>query len=255
MLALKHFPALRVEQVQRAGLPRAADDIGVCGDGGRHRRRPVPLHRAPHDLRRRRHRPQVVGRGRRRVGRLLPHLHAAALWTCRVSECSVKLNIRLWSPYPPCTGWSIWSDNWVDFDLGRSTICLLLLGLMGSWQNWLRSWAKWWNFIDQSQPNPTIRADGPPCSAYWIALVGNEWLICHANKFPRHPSRRFPSGSCNVDWGQNPGYSSVYLVSAVFLPICVVIVCYSLILQVNAEKSLKSALICKTQTKDGRVNG
>ena len=41
---------------------------------------------------------------------------------------------------------------------------LVLLGLMGNWQNWLSKWAGWWNISDQSQPNHTIRADGPPCS-------------------------------------------------------------------------------------------
>ena len=29
--------------------------------------------------------------------------------------------------------------GWVDFDIGCSTICLILLGVMGSWQNWLSS--------------------------------------------------------------------------------------------------------------------
>ena len=33
--------------------------------------------------------------------------------------------------------------GWVDFDFGCSTLCLVLLGLMGSWQNWLSSWARW----------------------------------------------------------------------------------------------------------------
>ena len=35
---------------------------------------------------------------------------------------------------------------------------------MGSWQKWLSNWARWWNIIDQSQPNPTIRGDGLPCT-------------------------------------------------------------------------------------------
>ena len=55
-------------------------------------------------------------------------------------------------------------------------------------------------------------------------------------------SDRFPTDSCSVNWAHHPGYTSVYLVSAVFLPICVVIVCYSLILQENAEKSLELSL-------------
>ena len=31
---------------------------------------------------------------------------------------------------------------WVDFDFGYSTVSLILLGLMGSWQNWLSSWSR-----------------------------------------------------------------------------------------------------------------
>ena len=34
---------------------------------------------------------------------------------------------------------------------------------MGNWQNWLSRWARWWNIIDHSQPNPTIRVDAPLC--------------------------------------------------------------------------------------------
>ena len=35
--------------------------------------------------------------------------------------------------------------GWVDFDLGNSTVCLVLLGQMEIWQNWLGSWARRWN--------------------------------------------------------------------------------------------------------------
>ena len=31
--------------------------------------------------------------------------------------------------------------GWVDFDFGCSTLCLVLPGLIGNWQNWLSSWA------------------------------------------------------------------------------------------------------------------
>ena len=44
--------------------------------------------------------------------------------------------------------------GWVDFDLGCSTLCLVLPGLMGNWQSWLSSWARWGNIPNQSQPNP-----------------------------------------------------------------------------------------------------
>ena len=32
--------------------------------------------------------------------------------------------------------------GWVDFDFGYYMVCLILLGLMGKWQNWLSSWAR-----------------------------------------------------------------------------------------------------------------
>ena len=31
--------------------------------------------------------------------------------------------------------------GWVDFESGCSTLCLVLPGLIGNWQNWLSSWA------------------------------------------------------------------------------------------------------------------
>ena len=39
--------------------------------------------------------------------------------------------------------------GWVDFDFGCSTLCLVLPGLMGNWQNWLSSWARWCNIPNQ----------------------------------------------------------------------------------------------------------
>ena len=65
------------------------------------------------------------------------------------------------------TGQGICSDSYVgvDFDLGCSTLCMVLPGLMGNWQNGLSSWARWWNTIHQSQqPNPFIRSDAPLCT-------------------------------------------------------------------------------------------
>ena len=41
--------------------------------------------------------------------------------------------------------------GWLNFDLGCPTICPVLLRLMGNWQNWLSSWARWWNIT----VNPT----------------------------------------------------------------------------------------------------
>ena len=63
----------------------------------------------------------------------------------------------------------ICSDSWFGLTLilafPHSSACFCL----GRWdigrgQNWLSSWARWWNILDQSQPDPTIRTDGPPCS-------------------------------------------------------------------------------------------
>ena len=35
--------------------------------------------------------------------------------------------------------------GWVDLDFDCPTVCLILLGLVGIWQKWLYSWARWWN--------------------------------------------------------------------------------------------------------------
>ena len=57
----------------------------------------------------------------------------------------------------------VWKLSWVDFEVCCSTLCLDLLGPMGKWQNWLSSWARWWNISDLSQLNLNIRPGGPPC--------------------------------------------------------------------------------------------
>ena len=54
--------------------------------------------------------------------------------------------------------------GWVDFDVGCSTLCLVLPGLMGNCQNWLSSWARWWNIPNQSQLNPGSTGDGSLCT-------------------------------------------------------------------------------------------
>ena len=61
---------------------------------------------------------------------------------------------------------------WVDLDSGCSTLSLILLGLMGNGQNWLSSWVRWSNIIDQTQPNPIIRADAPLCT--YTVVVARE---------------------------------------------------------------------------------
>ena len=52
--------------------------------------------------------------------------------------------------------------GWVYLDFGCSTLYLVLPGLMGNWQNWLR--ARWWNISNQSQPNRGSLGVGSPCS-------------------------------------------------------------------------------------------
>ena len=170
------------------GVPFAADDLGVCADGGRHRRGPLPLHRAPHDLRRRRHRAPLLGRRRRRMDPLPPHLHAATLLRSRgVSR--------------PC----------------RANAYLLFSSL-------ILSWCALQHFVKATREIYIVRA------VRSFSLPRTKCSLIFHLRY--HPSHRFPTESCSVDWSRKPGYSSVYLVSAVFLPICVVVVCYSLILQV-----------------------
>ena len=42
----------------------------------------------------------------------------------------------------------------VDFDFFCSTLCLVLPGLMGNWQNWLSSWARWLNIPKSKSTQP-----------------------------------------------------------------------------------------------------
>ena len=68
--------------------------------------------------------------------------------------------------------------GWVDFDLGSFTLCLdFLPGLMGNWQNWLGSWARWWNIPNQCRPNRGSPGDVSPCT-YRINSCTVKW--------PRH---------------------------------------------------------------------
>ena len=63
--------------------------------------------------------------------------------------------------------------GWVKYDFGCSILCLVQPGLMGNWQNWLSSWARWWNIIDQSQPNPLFDQMPRP------VLVLSKWGYSH----------------------------------------------------------------------------
>ena len=55
--------------------------------------------------------------------------------------------------------------GWVELDLECSTVCPILLGLMGIRQKWLGKCVIWilWK---QSQPNSGPRPDGPPCGGW-----------------------------------------------------------------------------------------
>ena len=53
--------------------------------------------------------------------------------------------------------------SWVDFDFSYSTVCPVLLGLMGIWQKRLCSWWKMLEHPNQIQHNPSLRTDESPC--------------------------------------------------------------------------------------------
>ena len=63
-------------------------------------------------------------------------------------------------------GASVYRLGWVDFDLSCSTLCLVLLGLMGNWQKWLSRLARWWNIPHQIQPNPVANLTLPSVQYY-----------------------------------------------------------------------------------------
>ena len=58
--------------------------------------------------------------------------------------------------------------GWVDFDFGSSNFCLVLLGLMGSWQNWLCGWARWGKLPNLSQLNPVRQEMNLPVDPVFI---------------------------------------------------------------------------------------
>ena len=57
----------------------------------------------------------------------------------------------------------------VDFDIGRSTICLILLGPMRYRQNRQSRWSRWVEHPNQGQPNPGAWRDGPSCTQFIFA--------------------------------------------------------------------------------------
>ena len=44
----------------------------------------------------------------------------------------------------------------VDLDFGCSTVCPILPGLIGIWQKWLCSWARWWNTQNKVSPTQVL---------------------------------------------------------------------------------------------------
>ena len=47
----------------------------------------------------------------------------------------------------------LWDLGWVGLEFSCSTVCPVLLGLMGIWQKRISNWARWWN--TQIKVNPT----------------------------------------------------------------------------------------------------
>ena len=59
-------------------------------------------------------------------------------------------------------------QSWDDCDIGCSSACLILLGLMRSRQNGQR-WRAWWmEHLNQSQPNPGVRPAESRCTLWRI---------------------------------------------------------------------------------------
>ena len=76
--------------------------------------------------------------------------------------------------------------------LGCSTLCLVLPGLMGNWQNCLSSWARWWNIPNQSQTNRGSTGDGPPSRLRSYRLLYCSLLFTAAGQ----PTASSPSPWC-----------------------------------------------------------
>ena len=54
--------------------------------------------------------------------------------------------------------------GWVDLDFDCSTVCLILLQLVGIWPEAAEQLARWWNIPNQSQPNTGLPGDWSPCT-------------------------------------------------------------------------------------------
>ena len=73
--------------------------------------------------------------------------------------------------------------GWVDLKFDYSTVCLILPGLMGVWQNRLGSWARWGN--SQIQVNRTQVRDQmghPVLSLSLFVLRRDRWLAWQSSQ-------------------------------------------------------------------------
>ena len=71
---------------------------------------------------------------------------------------------------------------WVDIYFGLSTTSPILLGQLDVWQNWLLSWADWWNF--EIKVNPTQDYDHLPDP---IILKDDSNYLFQIAELARHP--------------------------------------------------------------------
>ena len=68
--------------------------------------------------------------------------------------------------------------------------------LIDNWQKWLRMLARWLNTTYQSNPNPSIQVDVPPCTGFKLPLKKGEnypyfTLIKSNKKIPEVRNRPF----------------------------------------------------------------
>ena len=64
--------------------------------------------------------------------------------------------------------------GFVDLNFDCSSICLTLLGLMGIWQKWLVSWARWWN--TEIKVNPTQVYEHMVSPEHTPTYLSSNWI-------------------------------------------------------------------------------
>ena len=80
--------------------------------------------------------------------------------------------------------------GWVDLEFESSTVCLILPGLVGIWQERLGSWARQWNSQIPSQPNQGARPDELPCTYAPSNQRDRDRHVRHFNVLDRRPIRQ-----------------------------------------------------------------